>query len=203
MKSNQTDANVNVSAGAGDVNGDGYSDIIVGSSLFDNVQVNEGKVFVYYGNRKTGLRSTVQQYQYNTLNIVYAGGVTGTDNSVRVSLFARSPFGNSKGRIVNEIRKNGNSFSGNPVSKSTSFSGSGVYTDLGTNGVHLNQNVTGITPVDNEFRWRARVQYQLAKNPYQRYGPWKYYSNFITSPYGGFKPKASQQSLLLTLKNVP
>ena len=36
-------------ARAGDVNGDGYSDVIVGAPSFSNDQAFEGKVFVYYG----------------------------------------------------------------------------------------------------------------------------------------------------------
>jgi hypothetical protein len=40
-------------AGAGDVNGDGYSDVIVGAKSYDNGQSDEGAVFVYYGNAAT------------------------------------------------------------------------------------------------------------------------------------------------------
>src|ERR1051326_254089 len=36
-------------ATAGDVNGDGYSDVIVGADLFDNGEQNEGRAFVYHG----------------------------------------------------------------------------------------------------------------------------------------------------------
>ena len=36
-------------AGAGDVNGDGLADIMIGAHLFDNGQTNEGRVFFYYG----------------------------------------------------------------------------------------------------------------------------------------------------------
>ncbi|MBK8231212.1 MAG: FG-GAP repeat protein [Candidatus Eisenbacteria bacterium] len=36
-------------AGAGDVNGDGYDDIISGAPYFDNGQVDEGVVFVFFG----------------------------------------------------------------------------------------------------------------------------------------------------------
>lgn len=42
---------------AGDVNGDGYSDVIVGAMGYDNGQMDEGKVFVYYGSM-TGLSKT-------------------------------------------------------------------------------------------------------------------------------------------------
>jgi hypothetical protein len=49
-ESDQASANFGISvATAGDVNGDGYSDVIVGAQLYDNGQLNEGRVFVYLG----------------------------------------------------------------------------------------------------------------------------------------------------------
>ncbi|MEP7028581.1 MAG: FG-GAP-like repeat-containing protein [Candidatus Eisenbacteria bacterium] len=44
-------------APAGDVNGDGFGDVLVGAPLFDNVQVDEGRVFLYYGSA-AGLASS-------------------------------------------------------------------------------------------------------------------------------------------------
>jgi hypothetical protein len=50
LESNQSAAAYGYSvATAGDINGDGYSDIIVGAPWFENGQVNEGSAFVYYG----------------------------------------------------------------------------------------------------------------------------------------------------------
>ena len=34
---------------AGDVDGNGYSDVIIGAPGFDNGQTNEGRAFVYHG----------------------------------------------------------------------------------------------------------------------------------------------------------
>jgi len=49
-ESNQVSADLGWSVGtAGDVNGDGYSDVIVGANTYDNGQQNEGRAFVYHG----------------------------------------------------------------------------------------------------------------------------------------------------------
>jgi hypothetical protein len=44
-------------AGAGDVNGDGYDDVIVGADQYDNGQAFEGRAFAYHGSA-TGLSAT-------------------------------------------------------------------------------------------------------------------------------------------------
>ncbi len=50
VESNQTNANMGQSvSGAGDLNGDGYSDVIVGAWLYDHGEVDEGAAFVYHG----------------------------------------------------------------------------------------------------------------------------------------------------------
>ena len=41
----------------GDVNGDGFSDVIVGAFNYDNGEVNEGRAFVYHGSA-SGLATT-------------------------------------------------------------------------------------------------------------------------------------------------
>ncbi|MBI5582651.1 MAG: FG-GAP repeat protein [Deltaproteobacteria bacterium] len=42
-------------ATAGDVNGDGYTDVIVGSKDYNKVFTDEGMVYVYYGNASKGV----------------------------------------------------------------------------------------------------------------------------------------------------
>lgn len=56
-ESDQASANFGWSvSAAGDVNGDGYADVIVGAPLYDNDQTDEGRAYVYYGS-STGLSS--------------------------------------------------------------------------------------------------------------------------------------------------
>lgn len=171
---------------AGDVNGDGYSDVIVGAYQFSNRQTYEGRAFVYYGNGGTGLRSTVQQYKPGSGNIISSGGLSGTNGQARLNIFGRSPFGRAAGRIVYEYKENGEKFSGTNITNSTSFSGFGSRTDFGISGIQLNRDITGLL-ASKVYKWRARVQYSLANNPYQKFGPWKYYNNFTTVPHGNFR----------------
>ena len=50
LQSNQADACMGMSvAGAGDVNGDGYADVIVGASSYDAGETDEGVAFVFLG----------------------------------------------------------------------------------------------------------------------------------------------------------
>jgi hypothetical protein len=47
---NQAHSHFGLSVGsAGDVNGDGFSDVIIGAPVYANDLDNEGTVFVYYG----------------------------------------------------------------------------------------------------------------------------------------------------------
>ncbi len=57
-ESNQADAQLGVAvAGAGDVNGDGFADVIVGAPGYDGGANNEGRVYVYHGSA-AGLSNT-------------------------------------------------------------------------------------------------------------------------------------------------
>ena len=58
MEINQANSFFGVSVStAGDVNKDGYSDVIIGSSFFDNGETNEGRIFIYLGS-SSGLSKT-------------------------------------------------------------------------------------------------------------------------------------------------
>jgi len=53
---------------AGDVNGDGYSDLIVGASTYDNGMNDEGKAYVYYGSPNGPGSSSDWEYESNVLD---------------------------------------------------------------------------------------------------------------------------------------
>lgn len=65
---------------AGDVNGDGYCDIIIGANFFDNSQYNEGKAYVFDGSG-TGISDyQIESNQAGSsfgISVATAGDVTG------------------------------------------------------------------------------------------------------------------------------
>jgi len=182
---------------AGDINGDGYSDIIVGAvGQFQSV---EGSAFVYYGGSNGGLTSTVRQFKFGSSQVVSSNGNTGENGKVRLQHFSKSPFGRGQGRIVYETKANGIPFSGSIISNSTSYNSiPPAYTNLGLTGTNISQDMTGFNP-SNQYKWRARVQYKMTSFPFQKFGPWRYYNNYVPTPAGGFRPKPNILYLNLTV----
>lgn len=77
VESNQANSGFGLSIGrsiasAGDVNGDGYSDVIIGAYAFDNGQSEEGKAFVYFGSA-TGLSVVADWTAEGGQNTAYFG----------------------------------------------------------------------------------------------------------------------------------
>src|SRR6185295_1973189 len=80
VESNQADAFLGRSvASAGDVNGDGYADVIVGSHTFDNGQTDEGRAFVYMGGEADGSGSAYslrpRQRRPSSTTLIAPGGL--------------------------------------------------------------------------------------------------------------------------------
>ena len=185
---------------AGDVNGDGYSEVIAGAHNY-NGPTTGGRVAVFYGNGITGKRATVRQFKPGTSFVITSGGLSGTNGQVRLNTFVKNPFGRADGKIVYEYKANGVPFSGSTITNSVSSSGSGANTDLLIGGTPLNVDVSGLL-TNKVYKWRARVQYNLVNNPYQKFGPWKYYNSYIPQPFGNFRAQTTppaEKTLALTM----
>jgi hypothetical protein len=92
-ESNQDFAYFGRSVGtAGDVNGDGYADVIVGAYEFDNGQLDEGRAFVYHGSA-TGLSTTSDWTAESNQVNAYFGRSVGTAGDVNGDAYADAIVG--------------------------------------------------------------------------------------------------------------
>lgn len=86
-QSNQASANFGISVGtAGDVNNDGYADVIVGADYYDNGQTDEGRAYVFHGSA-TGLGLTPWTAESNQIG-AHFGQSVGTAGDVNNDGFA-------------------------------------------------------------------------------------------------------------------
>ncbi|MCP4128112.1 MAG: hypothetical protein GY753_13750, partial [Gammaproteobacteria bacterium] len=77
-ESNQASAQLGDSVGtAGDVNNDGYADVIVGAQAYDNGQPDEGRAFVYHGSA-AGLSASPDWTAESNQTSAYFGCSVGT-----------------------------------------------------------------------------------------------------------------------------
>ena len=174
---------------AGDVNGDGYSDVIAGAPYFANGQSNEGGAFAYMGNSPgNSLRNNLRFYNndlvtpYNSSNFVIG--------NFGVGLFSKSYLGRQKGKLVWETRLNYNAYSGIPITNSTAFTAQDAgFTDLGIAGKELKSLITKILGSAQYTKVRARVKYSPATAiTGQVYGPWRGLSDVVDGNHFGALP---------------
>ncbi|MBO9616707.1 MAG: FG-GAP repeat protein [Dyadobacter sp.] len=161
-------------SGAGDVNGDGYSDIIVGAPHANYNQTNDvGAAVVLYGNNGKGLKNNVRLFNGDLVTPLNHNQFS-LANFV-ATLSAKSFIGKNKGKFVWETMGPGVPFSkvgSNPITTSNLFTGASTFTALTGISTTLGGSIAK-TPVATKLRVRVRYSPVLALTG-QMYGPWRY-----------------------------
>ncbi len=154
-ESDQANANMGLVRNAGDVNGDGYADVMVGAHLYDNGgQADSGKAFLYYGNAGRGLVMRPRQVRTNSTAPVAPLGKSDSDDGVQLGLTARTPLGRDKVKLQWQIAPLGTPF---PATPGVSGAESG-WTDA-LPGTVITRNVAGLEP-GTSYHWRVRLLYR-------------------------------------------
>jgi hypothetical protein len=162
-ESDQTSAHYGYSVGtAGDVNGDGYADIVVGAPQYNKDYSGEGQVFLYYGNGRPGVDMKLLQVQPIGVLPIQPLGWSNMMDMVAVVMRGRTPFGRGLFRAELEVRPLGVSFS--------EMNDYGVWIDSGHGYVTL--YALDHLEAGTHYHWRVRLRYHPAKIPYQTYGRW-------------------------------
>lgn len=164
----------------GDLNGDGYGDILVGVPNFDQSGITDGgTTYAYFGNNGyegKNKRNNIRLYNtdLNTLMNVTQSG----QNFAGVGLYPTSFLGRNDGRLVWGWAQHGTSHAkvpNNPITNSTAFNDQGNYSSL--SGVQLKNLVFKTW---SATRVRVRIKYELNKAlTGQVYSPWRYIPEYL------------------------
>jgi sorbitol-specific phosphotransferase system component IIC len=163
-------------SGAGDVNGDGYADVIVGAYFYDSGQNDEGAAYVYYGNSE-GRTVMARQLRGNggTETVAPWGGSYDPDG-FQVRIQATSPKGREQVKMQVEYCPSGVPFDDPSCSTHTSSD----WTEVSGSGVILTEAIASLN-LGERYRWRARILYApftvteagITEPPNPEHGPWR------------------------------
>jgi hypothetical protein len=148
---------------AGDVNGDGYSDVLIGAPYYNNGQVDEGRAFLYYGNNGPCIPTKPQQLR-NDLSGPIAPLGRAEGGLFRMAFTGRTPFGRGDVKIEWQMAPLGYFHSG------LRYWAASGWADSGTSGASLDQQV--LIPYEAPYVWRMRTKYSAVTAPFQGHGPW-------------------------------
>ncbi len=159
-------------ASAGDLNRDGYADVIIGAPRYTQPEVNEGAYFIYYGS-STGLvlNATVSEGQVANAQFGYAvAGAGDLDGDGYDDVLVSAPFYGSGEFTIQEgyvaaIRGSIEGIAGNLWGKLGGFAGAHFGTDLSgigdINGDGLADVAIGAPDETNADGLRGRVSFFL------------------------------------------
>ncbi len=153
-------------ASAGDVNGDGFSDVILGARNYDNGQTDEGAAFLYYGGGGRGVSLRPQQIRTDLSAPIAPLGLA-NEQTFRIGLKLRTPFGRDFVRLEWQTAPLGASF--DPVSSPVQREA--TWWNSGTAGYYRRASIA-LPEEPGPYMWRARVAYFPARSPFQSHSPW-------------------------------
>ncbi|MHC4108991.1 MAG: integrin alpha, partial [Planctomycetota bacterium] len=164
----------------GDVNGDGYADVIVGAYYYDAGQSDEGAAFVFLGNGDGDGRPVVARQRRGDASgmPVQPWGGSYEADAFEVRVQATHPEGRGRVKLELECCEVDLAFGDVGCVSQTGASWTDVTATSG--GVPLTETITGLTEA-TLYRWRARVLHApysvteagITPPPNPAHGPWR------------------------------
>ncbi|TPW04990.1 MAG: FG-GAP repeat-containing protein, partial [bacterium] len=139
-------------ATAGDVNGDGFSDVIVGDNYFGNGEMFEGRAYVYYGNGGGGLPFLPRQVKTDDSAPIALLGTSDSESAFLLKADGYTAAGQGDLRLQVEVKPAG-----------VLFDGTGLVTGQAASNMALGSAVSplsvlasGLSP-GSLYHWRLRI----------------------------------------------
>lgn len=166
VESNVVDLALGSSAGtAGDVNGDGFSDVIVGGpGVTDGPSA--GRAFVYYGNGGDGLNRIARQARSDDAGLVSLLGTSDSPSAFQLKTLGRTVAGRGGVRLQAEIKPLGVAFNGSGFVTGPEFD-TGAPSG-GQSAIPLSELVSGLS-ANTLYHWRLRT---ATDSPFFPHSPW-------------------------------
>jgi hypothetical protein len=154
-------------AGAGDVNGDGFADLLVGAYGLDADQMDEGRAYIFYGNASAGVTRIPRQGRADGAAPIDLLGSSDSESAFRIRARGRTPAGRGTVRLLSEVKPLGSPFNGTGLVSSAPVdtgapSASGSYFDF-------SELIGGLAP-ETPYRWRVR--FASPSSPVFPHSPW-------------------------------
>jgi hypothetical protein len=180
LESNQPSASFGASAAsAGDVNGDGFADLVVGSPLYAAGESGEGAALLFLGGDGLGRSARPAQLRGDGSGVaVQPWGHSNDADAFAVELSATPWEGRALAKLEIEACLAGAAF-GSPACAHR-FGATWSAVPLGSQGLRLSETISGLPPA-LRYRWRARVLYAplsatqpgVVPPPAPAHGPWR------------------------------
>ena len=151
---------------AGDVNGDGFSDVVVGGNRYDVNFTNEGRAFFYYGNQGDGLDRLPRQARTNDSAPISPVLNSDSPSGFRLKAVGRTAAGRGDVQLEYEVKPFGVPFDETGVVTGAVLD-TGVPSVIGS-AVPFTALVSGLSPAIL-YHWRLRT---ISASPFFPRSPW-------------------------------
>lgn len=155
------------SIAAADVNGDGFSDVLIGAPKHDEGQTDEGRAFLHYGNLGRGLRRSPDQWRADHADPIPLLAFSESWGGFGLHAIGRSAAGRTDVRMEWEVARFGTSFDGGDIEAGTTYDTGLPDPSLGSS-IAIEETVSGLVG-PRGWCWRMRI---ASRNPYFPRTPW-------------------------------
>ncbi|MCK6531151.1 FG-GAP-like repeat-containing protein, partial [Myxococcota bacterium] len=158
-------------ASAGDVNGDGFGDLVIGAYNFDNGSSDEGVSFVFHGNSADNTTPAfglaAQARQPGSTTPIQPAGWSDDTSAFDVAMRGRTPFGRGDVKLQVEAKPPGVPFDGLDLHTGATWA------DTTLAGVELQETLDSLDGITG-YHWRARLRYRPSEGRPQLWSHWVY-----------------------------